>query len=53
MLLRTNTYLNLKERKEQEAEGKRLFGRPRRRWKDNIKMGVNNILRCGLDASGL
>jgi hypothetical protein len=24
----------------EKPEGKRLLGRPRRRWEDNIKMGV-------------
>ena len=26
--------------------GKRLFGRPRRRWKDNIKMNLQ-VVGCG------
>jgi hypothetical protein len=34
-------------------EGKRQFGRPRRRLKDNIKMNVKEIWRvCELDSSG-
>jgi hypothetical protein len=33
-----------------EPEGKRQFGRPRRRWEDNIKMHLPGIrLRCGFD----
>jgi hypothetical protein len=32
-----------------EPEGKRLLGRPRRRWTDNIKMGV---LEIGLSVVG-
>jgi hypothetical protein len=31
-------------------EGKRPLGRPRRRWKDNIKMGVREI---GIDGANL
>ena len=26
-----------------KPEGKRLFGRPRRRWEDNIKMDIQEI----------
>ena len=26
-------------------EGKRTFGRPRHRWKDNIKMGIKEVGR--------
>jgi hypothetical protein len=26
----------------ENLEGKKLFGRPRRRWKDNIKLDVEN-----------
>jgi hypothetical protein len=35
-------------------EGTRQLGKPRRRWEDNIKMGltVNRIWGCGLDSSG-
>jgi hypothetical protein len=37
-----------------KPEGKRLLGRPRRRWIDNIKMDLLEIrlLCCGLDWSG-
>jgi hypothetical protein len=37
-----------------KPEGKRLRGRPRRLWDDNIRMDVNEIVwgRSGLDASG-
>jgi hypothetical protein len=31
-----------------KPEGKRPFGKTRRRWEDNIRM----VGRCGLDASG-
>jgi hypothetical protein len=30
-------------------EGKRLIGRPRRRWVDNIKMGLREIVWDGID----
>jgi hypothetical protein len=29
-----------------KSEGKRLLGRPRRRWEDNIKMNLQEV-RCG------
>jgi hypothetical protein len=29
------------------AEGKRPLGRPRRRWEDNIKMGLTETVRLG------
>ena len=29
-----------------KPEGKRQFGRPRRRWEDNIKMDLQEV-RCG------
>jgi hypothetical protein len=34
--------------------GKRLHGRPRHRWKDNIKVDlkVYRLGRCGLDSTG-
>jgi hypothetical protein len=34
--------------------GKRLLGRPRRRWEDNIKMDLkgNRMGECGLRSSG-
>jgi hypothetical protein len=37
-----------------KPEGKRPLGRPRRRWIDNIKMGLfrDRIECCGLDWSG-
>jgi hypothetical protein len=28
-------------------EGKRLLGRPRRRWEDNIRMGLREIEELG------
>jgi hypothetical protein len=28
---------------KREPEGKRLLGRPRRRWEDNIKMDVQEV----------
>ena len=28
---------------------KRLLGRPRRRWKDNIKMDLQEVGCCGMD----
>jgi hypothetical protein len=32
-----------------KPEGKRLLGRPRRRWKDNIKMGLREMELEGVD----
>jgi hypothetical protein len=32
-----------------KPEGKRLLGRPGRRWKDNIKMDDREIGRGGMD----
>ena len=33
---------------EGKPEGKRPLGRPRRRWEDNIKMGLQEVERgCG------
>jgi hypothetical protein len=32
-----------------KPEGKRLLGRPRRRWVDNIKMGLREIGWDGVD----
>jgi hypothetical protein len=32
-----------------QPEGKRLLGRPRRRWVDNIKMGLREIGWVGMD----
>ena len=29
-----------------KPEGKRPLGRPRRRWKDNIKMDLQEVGRC-------
>jgi hypothetical protein len=31
------------------AEGKRALGRPRRRWKDNIKMDLQELGCGGMD----
>jgi hypothetical protein len=36
-----------------EPEGKRPLGRPRRRWVDNIKMDLREIVGDGLDWIGL
>jgi len=33
-------------------EGKRLFGRPRRKWEDNIKMNIQEV-GWGMDWIGL
>jgi len=30
-------------------EGKRLFGRPRHRWEDNIKMNLQEVGYGGMD----
>jgi hypothetical protein len=30
-------------------EGRRPLGRPRRRWKDNIKMDLQEVVRGGID----
>jgi hypothetical protein len=32
-----------------KPEGKRPLGRPRRRWKDNIKMDLQEVGRGGMD----
>ena len=32
-----------------KPEGKRLLGRPRRRWDDNIKMGLQDVGCGGMD----
>ena len=32
-----------------KPEGKRLIGRPRRRWEDNIKMDLQKVGRGGMD----
>ena len=32
-----------------KPEGKRLFGRPRRRWEDNIKMDFQEVGCGGID----
>jgi hypothetical protein len=32
-----------------KAKGKRQFGRPRRRWKDNIKMELQEVICGGMD----
>jgi len=34
-----------------KPEGKRPLGRPRRRWVDNIRMGLKDV-GCGLDWAG-
>jgi hypothetical protein len=36
-----------------KSEGKRPLGRPRRRWVDNIKMGLREIGWDGVDWIGL
>jgi hypothetical protein len=36
-----------------KPEGKRPLGRPRRRWVDNIKMGLLEIFWGGVDWVGL
>jgi hypothetical protein len=36
-----------------KPEGKRLLGRPRRRWEDGIRMDLGETgLGCGLDSTG-
>jgi hypothetical protein len=32
-----------------KPEGKRLLGRPRRRWEDNIKMDIQEVGYGGMD----
>ena len=32
-----------------KPEGKRQLGRPRRRWEDNIKMNVQEVVWGGMD----
>ena len=34
-----------------KREGKRSFGRPRRRWEDNIKMDLQEMGYGGVDSS--
>jgi hypothetical protein len=35
-----------------KSEGKKPLGRPRRRWKNNIRMDVREkVGKCGLDSS--
>jgi hypothetical protein len=36
-----------------KPEGKRLLGRPRRRWADNVKMDLREVGWDGLDWIGL
>jgi hypothetical protein len=36
-----------------EPVGKRLLGRRRRRWEDDIKMGLREMEWCGLDCIDL
>jgi hypothetical protein len=36
----------------EKPEGKRPLGRPRRRWEDNMKMGLQE-LGCGMGMDGL
>jgi hypothetical protein len=36
-----------------QPEGKRSLGRPRRRWMDNIKVGLLEVGWCGLDWIGV
>jgi len=36
-----------------KAEEKRLLGRPRRRWEDNIKMDLQEVGCWGVDWMGL
>jgi hypothetical protein len=36
-----------------KPEGKRLLGRPRRRWEDNIKMDLQVVGYEGMDWNGL
>jgi hypothetical protein len=36
-----------------KPEGKRLLGRPRRRWEDNIKMNLQEVGCGGMDWIGL
>ena len=36
-----------------KSEGKRLLGRPRRGWEDNIKKDLQELVcGCGLDRAG-
>jgi hypothetical protein len=37
----------------EKPEGKRLLGRPRRRWEDNIRMDLGEIRRRGVGWIGL
>jgi hypothetical protein len=33
----------------ENVRGKRQLGRPRRRWEDNIKMALQELVRGGMD----
>jgi hypothetical protein len=46
-LSQINTSRNLRIHRE-EPEGKRLLGRPRRRWEENIKVGCGHMDRIEL-----
>jgi hypothetical protein len=37
----------------EKPEGKRLLGKPRRRWGDNIRMGLQEVGCGGMDWIGL
>jgi hypothetical protein len=36
-----------------KPEGKRLLKRPRRRWEDNIRMNLQEVICVGMDWIGL
>jgi hypothetical protein len=48
-VLRRNTYRSLVG----NSEGRRLLGRQRHRWVDNIKMDLGEIVSNGVDWIGL
>jgi hypothetical protein len=41
-------WIHVTQDTDRKPEGKRPLGRPRRRWEDNIKMGLREI---GIDAA--
>jgi len=43
------TRRTLHEHDDDETEGKRPLGSPRRRWEDNIKMDLQEVLSGGMD----
>jgi hypothetical protein len=51
--VRENQLLYLRKVLVEKPEGKRPLGRPRRKWKDNIKMDLQEVGCGGMDWIGL